>query len=323
MPKILILADNRVGTYSQSIALAKELGGEFEILNISYSKFVTIPNFIFPACLFRYDKKTKEVLKQFSNYPNFIISAGRRVVSAALYLKKKSHNESKIIQIMDPNLNPDKLDLTILPFHDERKNHPKIINSVGALTSLDHHKIEKDKKNFADFFDNIQKKIIVLLVGGPSKNSSFGRESAKNLAKISSNVVNNVDGKLLVLTSPRTSAEILSTLKNELQCDFHIFDYNKVKNNNPYHACLGYGEVFIISGDSVSMISECAGLGKNLLIFDDKDISSKKHQMFHQYLYKNGYAISHLDFKKLKISNHKILNEAKRIANLIQKKFGN
>jgi len=49
--KILILADTRPGTYSQAIALAKEIGQEFEILNISYSGFVKIPNFIFPSSL--------------------------------------------------------------------------------------------------------------------------------------------------------------------------------------------------------------------------------------------------------------------------------
>lgn len=316
MPKILILADNRPGTYSQSIALAKELGGDFEIFNISYSKFVFIPNFVFPNCLFRYDNKTKEKLKNLSNFSDFIISSGRRSVSAALYLKAKSQNHSKIIQIMSPNLNPNKLDLTILPLHDCNKKHPKIINSVGAITSLDLNKLEEGKKDFAEFFTQINKKITVLLVGGPSKNSYFDSYSAKNLAQKISKLSNDIDSKLIVLTSPRTSKEILETLETELKCDFHIFDYNKVKDKNPYHACLGYGDLFVISGDSVSMISECANLGKPIIIFDEKNLSSKKHRIFHQYLYEHGYAIEFSESVDVTKKN-KPLNEAQRIADLI------
>ena len=45
--KILILADDRVGTYSQSIALAKESGLDYEIIFLEYNFLKIIPNLFF------------------------------------------------------------------------------------------------------------------------------------------------------------------------------------------------------------------------------------------------------------------------------------
>ena len=320
--KILILADNRPGTYSQAISLAKELGDKFEILNISYSKLIKIPNFLFPNSPFRYDRQTRAKLKKITQFPKIIISPGRRSVTAALYIKSKSKNTSKIVQIMDPNLNPAKLDLVILPMHDKKKNHQNIINSIGAITSIDQNIVKEDKIKFSNIFEDNNKKVAVLLVGGPSKNTSFNKDTATKLANYSSQIANNIGAKLFILTSPRTTKDILEGLKVGLSCDFEIFDYNEVKNRNPYHAFLGYGDFFIITGDSVSMISECCSTDKPVFIFDDNEISSKKHKSFHQYLEQNNYAKDvneALDIKNTSLMG--VLNEAKRISLIIRKRF--
>ena len=320
--KILILADNRAGTYSQAINLAQEIGAKIDILPISYSKFIKIPNFILPRSLFRYDAKTKETLKNISNFPDIILSAGRRSVSGALFLKKKSQNKTKIIQIMDPNICANRFDLTILPIHDCHKKHPKIINSIGAITRLDQDKIAEAKHQFAEFFQKIDKKKIVLLLGGPSKNTNFSDKSTINLADISSKLANNLNAKLIILTSPRTTQNMLNVLRNQLKCDYHIFDYEEHKENNPYFACLGYGDLFVVSADSVSMISECCGLGKKVAIFDESEISSDKHKRFHAFLYDNGYAVKLSESVVVDDGlERKRLNEAKRLAGVIEE-FG-
>ena len=195
--KILILADNRPGTYSQAIALAKEIGEEYEILNISYSKLAKIPNFLFSSSLFRYNLETKNKLKNITKFPDIIISAGRRSVSSALYLKKKSKNNAKVIQIMDPNICVSKFDLVVLPKHDKAKEHEKIVESIGAIVSIDKDKVEQDKEKFVDIFKESKNRAI-LLVGGPSKNSSFSKDCAIKLAKLSSQIASESKAKLFI-----------------------------------------------------------------------------------------------------------------------------
>lgn len=316
--KILILADDRTGTYSQSIALAKELGFEYDIVKINYSLLIKLPNFLLKNSLFGYDFATQKKLKNIGQY-DIIISSGRRSVNAALYLRKK-HQQVKIIQIMHPNINFKYFDLVILPQHDQEKANPKLIISYGALSNFDENKIKQEQEIHKNYFGNIKKKLVILLIGGPSKKTEFGKEQAILLAQDVNKFVNKIEAKLVILTSPRTKDEITQNLMANLDCDHDLFDFNKI-DKNPYQACLGYGDYFIISGDSVSMISECCATSKIVFIYDDNKISSPKHRLFHDYLFKNNYAYKLEDSLKNDPKNTKTLNEAKRIALIIKDRF--
>ena len=63
------------------------------------------------------------------------------------------------------------------------------------------------------------------------------------------------------------------------------------------------------------MISECCGMGKDVFIFDDDGVCGKKHKLFHQYLFENGYAQPLGSDAR---GESKILNEAKRIAKIVR-----
>jgi mitochondrial fission protein ELM1 len=134
----------------------------------------------------------------------------------------------------------------------------------------------------------------------------------------------NIVGRcfLIVLNSPRTSDDINQIIKNNLKCDHIFFNFLEIKNNNPYIASLGYGDYFIATGDSVSMISECCSTGKPVFIFDDKSLTSLKHRIFHQHLFTNNYALPFSNKINLN-QNHSLkkLQEAKRISSLICDKF--
>jgi hypothetical protein len=111
-------------------------------------------------------------------------------------------------------------------------------------------------------------------------------------------------------------------VKSSLDCDFKFFDWKEVRENNPYLAILGYADFFIITGDSVSMISECCSTGKPVYIFDEKEISSPKHRRFHNTLFEKNYAKDLAKTsKKLENFSPEKLQETKRVASLIKKFF--
>ena len=95
-----------------------------------------------------------------------------------------------------------------------------------------------------------------------------------------------------------------------------------IKDENPYLAIVGYADFFVITGDSVSMISECCSVGKSVYIFDEKNISTKKHRRFHHNLFDENYAKKLTrNLKKLTEFSPKILQETKRIAAIIRADF--
>jgi mitochondrial fission protein ELM1 len=70
------------------------------------------------------------------------------------------------------------------------------------------------------------------------------------------------------------------------------------------------------------MISECCSTGKPVFIFDDEKISSPKHRIFHQQLFKNKYAVSFSNtITFFSRNSFPKLQEAKRILSLIHPKF--
>lgn len=320
----LILADEKVGTYSQALNLAKELGLETKIINLEYSFFAKFPNFLFKNSLLQYSKETILTLKNLAKSINpeskkIIISSGRRSVLAGLFLKNQLKDQSKIIQIMNPNYNFSKFDLIILPKHDNIKERSNILTTIGSLTRIDKEILENEKIKFAKIFTEFPSQKIIALIGGDTKKTKFCQESAKKLATSLSVIAQNMNCHLVVLTSRRTTKEIAKIFQNHLDQNSIFFDYEQHKNNNPYLASLALGDFFIVTGDSVSMISECCSTKKPVYIFDDEFISSKKHKVFHQELFANNNA-KKFDIRQNKLEKFEAisLNECKKIAKLVK-----
>lgn len=327
---IWLLSDNRAGTFSQSLALVEALNLKYQVIKIDYNFFSKIPNFLLKYLPLHFNKnQLKQIIKKAiidNQQPQIIISAGRKSSTIAIFLKNK-FKDTKLIHIMQPEINYNKFDFVILPNHDKpRYRTNNVIFSVGSLNHINHELIEKDQEKFKNFFDKIDKKIIVLLIGGNSKNNYFDDNSIIKLCQKTSQFVDKLDGYLIVLNSRRTAPNTDNLIKKNINCPYTFFEWNKIKDNNPYLATIGFGDCFIATGDSVSMISECCSTGKNVFIFDEKNIASKKHRLFHQQLYENNYAlpfekIENLDQESINnISKKNIknrLNEAQRIAKII------
>lgn len=319
--EIWILADDRPGTASQSIGLAQQIGIPFKIIHLNYSFLAKLPNFFLTESLLRLKCDSAKNLKSQNYFPRLIISAGRRSAPIALHLKNKSAQKSKVIQIMNPNLDFKKFDLVVLPKHDGflEKDFPTLKTTIGALTKINDEVVAAEKERFAPWFSEIEKTKIALLVGGSSKSTKFDKNSAIALAKEVSEIAKNMDATLLVLNSRRTGAEISQAIESNLNCDFRFYDWEKTKNNNPYLAILGVADFFVITGDSVSMISECCSTGKPVYVFDEKNISSPKHRKFHEDLFAENFAkIFSSEILKLENFSSKRLQETKRIALIIR-----
>lgn len=324
--KILILADERIGTYSQAVALAKNSDLEYQIIFVEYGFFKFLPNFIFSSSLIRLKKTSQNKIKEINFIPKYIISAGRRSAPIAIFLKRKfkkfNENFPKIIQIMRPELNFNLFDFVIIPKHDKltKFNNSNVIISASALSKID---IDKNSENYQFYYNKLKKlprPISAILIGGDGKNTQILTRHLEEILNIVKNNSNNPQQSIIILNSRRTSKNINNYLSKINEENIYFFDYNLLKNNNPYYNILELSDNLIITGDSISMISECCSTGKKVYIYDKDKISTKKHRIFHKFLEKNNYAKF---FDNSYFKNHDftplILNESSRIAKLIFK----
>ena len=331
---IWVLADNRVGNYSQAVGLAERIAEkliniiptELKIKKINYNILAKLPNLLKIDGMAGINKASKQsLLNLFTDTPNIIISAGRKTAPIATFLKSYYHNSRPFaVQIMHPNLDFNKFDLVILPKHDKPEgflnkiSSNNIVRINGALTRINQKLLQEECQKIALQFDKLDLPKIALLVGGPSKEAKFSQKIAKDLGVLVSKITNNMQAHLLIINSRRTGRYLTEALDANLKCLKTFFKWQQDNWQNPYFAVLQEADFIIVTGDSISMCSEVCSLGKPVYIFNPKQICSAKHLRFHQNLFDCELA------KKLELTDMllmdypvKKLDETENIAKLV------
>lgn len=291
---IWVLKDNRAGNFNQALGLAEHLcvSDNIKIKNIIYNKLANLPNFLKFNLLLGFDKNKSDDIFDFKSKPDLIISAGRKTAPIALFLKKYFKNNPKIIQIMKPDFfNINKFDLIILPSHDNSHDRKNIFKILGALHKITNEKLNHEILNIDSRIENLKMPRVALIVGGDTKKGIFGLTHAKKLANITGKIIENLNGSVMVTYSRRTSDLVKKTITNDLN-NFQNFIYDPVldPSNNPYLNIIANSDIIIVTGDSVSMCSECCYTGKPVYIFEPCNILPRKHKEFLYNLYKENYA---------------------------------
>jgi len=332
--KIWILTDNRIGSNNQSIAIAEKLSSDYITKKIEYNSLIKLPNFIRRSSLLGIDLSKSDSLD--GSYPDLLISAGRRLSSVALNIKKKSGGKTFIVNIMDPNLPYNKFDLVLLPQHDNisetmKIKYPNIIETIGSVNRIQSTKMKSEAKKWETELKKLPKPYIAFIIGGDTKNTTFPPNKFGEITKALSNLANTMNGSLLITTSRRTSPACLQALKENLNCKYYLYDWNdenlkseEQKNplGNPYFAYMGISDYLVVTGDSMSMVSEACSTGKPVYVYMPNQALGKKHKRFCAKLITKGYIKEFNEStKKLETYKYSPLNEAKRITGILMKKL--
>ncbi len=316
---VWILTDNRTGNNNQVIGLAENIGLPYLKKELKYNKFAKLPNKLKLFSFLGLDKNLSTDLSP--PYPDLIISAGRKAAAVAYRIKKLSQGKTKIVQLMDPEINYKYFDLIILPEHDNADitKNPNIITSFGALHKITDANLLAARDVWQERFKDLPQTKISVLVGGTTKDGIFTNEHAKELAIKASDFAKKHNAGLLITTSRRTPKECIQILKDNILVPYYLYDAYNPEGENPYIGLLAVGDIIIASGDSVSMCTESLSTGKPVYIYAPPELSKKKHQLFHQRLLSGGY-VKYLNNDATLFAGKKI-NDTQRIANFIKERF--
>ena len=300
--KGLLLTEGLHGMISQVEGLAKALDLEYFHEKVELNNFWKfIPPKITPVKNFVFKNK---IQRDF----DIIISCGRKSVIPSIFLKKINNKKIKNIHIQDPKVNFQNFDFIISPEHDDLKGE-NIISSKGAIHYLTTTEIE-EKKNYLSDRVAKEKKIITLILGGPTKYYTYSNQNILNIfSKISKQILNK-DYQLIVIPSNRTPIKTIELAKKFFSKEHLIIDR---VDKNAYLSSLGVADYIIVTCDSSSMISEAALTGKPLYVAIIPP--SKKDTRFQNFrkLFEKMNIIREFD-GKLETWNYEKLDETKRIA---------
>jgi Lauroyl/myristoyl acyltransferase len=317
---IVILSDNKAGHLRQSQSVANLLTAQLnsrgviatiKTVNLNFKNNLSKNMVVFSSfwakrrhckgclwCLNNFlDKKSFLELNKVS--ADFVISCGQALAAVNFILS--SEKSAKSITILNPGiLGFSRFDLVLMPEHDKPTKRKNIVMTKGAPNLITQDYLAREKESLINSFPDLSagfKRKIGLLLGGDTKKYALTKEITGRVLKGIRNICEEQDLELLITTSRRTSKEVEEIVKKEAAG----FKGNKlliIANENNHPAAVGgilaISDIIVVSGESISMVSEAASSGKIVLVFRLKprfnfNTQQDKHEMFLENLAKQGF----------------------------------
>ena len=280
--RVWVLSDGKPGMENQCLGLAEALGFLPSIKRIKPRfPWSILPPHLWLKPLLAPGLGGDELKPP---WPNVLISTGRQTVAPALAIKKANLGKTFCIQIQNPAIWHNHFDILVVPAHDGI-NRENAIVTVGAPNHITEEKLLQASLKLRNTINFLPRPLIAVLVGGSNKHYRMTNSSARSLAE-KLLVLSTKNGAGLALTfSRRTDPETEDTLRTILSESRSWFWDGK--GENPYLGLLGLADAFVVTADSVSMVSEACSTGKPVYIAPLEG-GSKKFEHFHENLRNSG-----------------------------------
>lgn len=236
---------------------------------------------------------------------DFIISCGSSIAGVNNLLSCDSN--AKSIVILKPGLlNYGRFDLVVLPQHDEpkkkkRKNLFAITYATPNLVVSEYLKEQSQALlNRYSHLKSSHKPKVGLFIGGNSKTVFLSERQIKILIRQIKEVLKEINMDILITTSRRTPTRIEQLFYREFKkhpCCPLLILANQENVSEAVGGILGLCDIAVVSGDSLSMISEAASSGENTIVFlpqmKAKVLKGEnKHGAFIERLNAQGFVLS-------------------------------
>ena len=250
-----VISDGTKGMENQSLALAKLLNVNFELVKYNPPYFLKK----FPLIRKLFISSVKDHLLKNKSPPSFIITTGKRMAGVSIALKFILKDRVKNIHIQNPKLPFEYFDLLLIPEHDNiiAKN---VIQTKGALTFFNFNELNKFEEREINLIKGSKKNLVLLMIGGNSKRYKPKNFDYYHLSMKVLEATKNLNCKLLVLLSRRTPLKAAKILNYSFIKHDENFQIVTSTEQNPYPEILQIADYIIVTSDSVNMVSETATL---------------------------------------------------------------
>lgn len=276
--RVLVLADPRAGTAAQALGIAERLGLPFETVALEWGPLARLP---WPWPTLAGLTPAARARVEAAGRPALVISAGRRSAPVARWLARRG---TRLVHAMRPGMGAGAFDMLVLPRHDRQAEAPNVVTVLGATHRLSPERLAAARAEWAELA-SLPAPRVVLLVGGAVKGGGLDPASVAALAGDAAAVLRLVatahtaspdgdaermiGGSILATTSRRTgeaaSAALATALARAPVAAFRLFQWGDA-GPNPYLGFLAWADAVVVTGDSVSMISEATAAGVPVFI---------------------------------------------------------
>jgi mitochondrial fission protein ELM1 len=249
-PRVWVLADPRAGTAAQALGIAERLGVPFRTVPVAWGPLARLP-LPWPTSA---GLATGARAALASPRPRLVLSAGRRSAPVARWLRARG---ARTVHCMRPGFGGRDFDLLVIGRHDSPRPAANLVEILGATHRLSPARLAAARAEWAEALAALPAPRVALLVGGPVRGEGMPAEDAARLA--SRVAARFADGSVLASTSRRTGPAATAAVAAALAGRRHrLFAWGD-PGPNPYAGFLAWADAVVVTGDSVSMLSEaCA-----------------------------------------------------------------
>ncbi|MCH9697079.1 MAG: mitochondrial fission ELM1 family protein, partial [Gammaproteobacteria bacterium] len=264
--RVWCLFGHKAGDNNQVLALAEALDIPFEIKQFCYRKTELLTNLTLKSTLAGIKTDQSSELKP--PWPDIVISAGRRNEPVAQWIKNQSDNKSRLIHLGRPWASLDRFDLIITTHQYQLPQAENILFIDTVLHRVTRKRLAEAESRWRAEITRYPPPYLAVLVGGNSGAYHFSLSAAADLAESINELAGKMNATALISTSARTPDDASRILQNGIKIPNFFYDWRENQQDNPYMAFLSVADAFIVSGESVSMITEACVTGKPVYMFD-------------------------------------------------------
>lgn len=265
MPRVWLLVGDRPGDNRQVEALADGLAwpAERKYLRVLPDYAASKPKVV--SSLHHLDLDHSHPLEP--PWPDLVITMGRRLSMAALWIRDRSEGRAKLVLVGKPSGRLDDFDLIVASAENPLPRRPNVMPVDLPLLRLDRSLLAAAETEWAPRLAALKQPVTALLVGGPTKPFLFDADDAAQMIERVARSATDAGGSLFVSTSPRTPAAFDEILRRGLPAGSVLHCFTPDSGSNPYLGLLALADTFVVTADSISMLVEVARLGKPLAIY--------------------------------------------------------
>ncbi|XP_052173388.1 mitochondrial fission protein ELM1-like isoform X8 [Diospyros lotus] len=252
-----------------------------EFLFSSTCWLMTVLSYLFFFC-----NQTIVCISSIRDGPVLVVASGRDTISVASSIRQLAPECVFVIQIQHPRSGLNRFDLVITPCHDYFPLTPQgqeqipwllrrwitprelperhVVLTVGALHQADSSALQVAASAWHDELATLPRPLLVVNIGGPTSHCQYGADLAKQLIVGLENVLWSC-GSLRISFSRRTPTKVSDIILEEFGNHPKVYIWDG-KDPNPHMGHLAWADAFIITADSVSMLSEACSTGKPVYV---------------------------------------------------------
>lgn len=239
--------------------------------------------------------------------PLLVVASGWDTISTASSIKRLAPEKVFAVQIQHPRSQLNRFNLVITPRHDYYPLTPQgqaqipwflrrwitpreppdrhVVLTLGALHQADSTALQLASCAWRDELAHLIKPLLVVNIGGPTSHCQYNVDLAKQLTTSLQKVLWSC-GSIRISFSRRTPEKVSSIIVKEFSNHHkvHIWDW---KGPNPHLGHLAWADAFVITADSVSMLSESCSTGKPVYVIG-AERCTWKFADFHKSLQERG-----------------------------------